>query len=683
MYGGSLDTLGRTSDFVLAGSTLKKKSVRRGLDQRVTHKDHVHPQLRQWLADSSGSLRKSLIVSFRDTVRMPRFPEPNMQLPRAGNGRALNTADSLVKSIRGRRAADHAADSTDLVTNFNAVVQRTYWLIQAMLVEMPLDSVLPLSNRPRVVYIEPRYVTASASCAGTPSFTGDVAGGRSQIGSDPYFDLGLAYGYVSVLDGGVLASHKLFEGTPSRIGRHGDCRHGGTDCITPQQGFDPSDGDPNGHGTSVAAIISGNASLGAEHRGVTSATLDCFRVANFIDPIWELDQNATVLALEGAIENLNRTIVASIGHRSPSWAAYAAAADNAFGAGAAVIVANGNRMAATDPVMAPAIAHRVLGIGAYDVWSAQRLTADYSARGPAEDGRIKPDLEAPTGVITAGCMDDPADPSDDPNVYLQPFDGTSGAAPFAGGAAILWRNWIAQTKSEVRPGLVYAFMIMSGTRVSGEFDNVRGAGWIEMPSCGYAWFGNETLTPGGENTFTTKLEVGWDGRKKVAAAVWWPEGCEAVGGEIVDVHRVVTLRLLTPSGTTFSDGESEREGSHGLSVFQRVSETLTTGELPKGDWTLEIKLDSDEGPPQDIYWAVCVTGDTPVGALQPGTNGEDGEDDDGRSFIDNLRELIMEILRRLRWMLLLLALVGLLWIFWWWRRSRPPRPPGPLAPPPP
>ena len=67
--------------------------------------------------------------------------------------------------------------------------------------------------------------------------------------------------------------------------------------------------------------------------------------------------------------------------------------------GAAVIAANGNFGPGAGTVRSPAIAHRVIGVGAVDVNT--RLTMDYQSRGPTPDGRIKPDIQAPTNTETA------------------------------------------------------------------------------------------------------------------------------------------------------------------------------------------------------------------------------------------------------------------------------------------
>src|SRR5205807_741546 len=59
---------------------------------------------------------------------------------------------------------------------------------------------------------------------------------------------------------------------------------------------------------------------------------------------------------------------------------------------------------------------------------------DYSTEGPTDDGRMKPDLAAPTAVAVVGGY----------------FSGTSAAAPHVGGeAALIWSQVAATTSGDV------------------------------------------------------------------------------------------------------------------------------------------------------------------------------------------------------------------------------------------
>ncbi len=76
-----------------------------------------------------------------------------------------------------------------------------------------------------------------------------------------------------------------------------------------------------------------------------------------------------------------------------------------------------------------------LTVGAVE-WRTDVL-ADYSSQGPTADGRLKPEISAPTGVSGA-------------TYGLQGFDGTSASAPHvAGAAALVWQAHPEFTRQEV------------------------------------------------------------------------------------------------------------------------------------------------------------------------------------------------------------------------------------------
>ena len=79
----------------------------------------------------------------------------------------------------------------------------------------------------------------------------------------------------------------------------------------------------------------------------------------------------------------------------------------------------------------PADARGSMSVGAVfhraDYWNVGRIE-EYSSRGPTTDGRIKPDLVAPTGVSTVSYGPD------------EPYWGTSAAAPHVAGAAALIKS---------------------------------------------------------------------------------------------------------------------------------------------------------------------------------------------------------------------------------------------------
>jgi hypothetical protein len=102
------------------------------------------------------------------------------------------------------------------------------------------------------------------------------------------------------------------------------------------------------------------------------------------------------------------------------------------------IFVNGADVAYPSPeysLVIPADAVGALAVGAA-YWQRDAL-ADYSSRGPTTDGRLKPELSAPTGVSTASYGD-------------EPFGGTSASAPHvAGAAALVWQAYPEFTRQQV------------------------------------------------------------------------------------------------------------------------------------------------------------------------------------------------------------------------------------------
>ncbi|HEX9370967.1 MAG TPA: S8 family serine peptidase [Roseiflexaceae bacterium] len=114
--------------------------------------------------------------------------------------------------------------------------------------------------------------------------------------------------------------------------------------------------------------------------------------------------------------------------------------------------------------------------------------AAFSSRGPADDGRIKPEIVAPgTNVVSARSQAAGAsyDSTYDANYAYE--SGTSMAAPMVSGAAALVRQWLAQERGLSAPSaaLVKALLLNGATDISpGQY----GAGsYREIPA---AWPNN-------------------------------------------------------------------------------------------------------------------------------------------------------------------------------------------------
>jgi hypothetical protein len=129
--------------------------------------------------------------------------------------------------------------------------------------------------------------------------------------------------------------------------------------------------------------------------------------------------------------------------------------------------------------------------------------ADFSSRGPCEDGRIKPDLVAPGTWIASAASSAATDeasiawsPIDDYYVYM---GGTSMAGPHAAGAAAVFVQYYKGTHANTMPSpaLVKAALINSAT----ELDELNG-GPGPIPNNDEGW-GRITLT----NIIVTNLNT--------------------------------------------------------------------------------------------------------------------------------------------------------------------------------
>lgn len=546
-------------------------------------RDKVHPLLRKRLAERGPAARESVVVTFKDDLVIPRFPEPAVDESRDSktNRAARARAESIVSELRERRATDYDRLRRDM-TQYKAKVTEDYWLIRALSAEMPLGALGKLAERQDVLTIEPRFTENVPPQDANPN--NDVDDGRAQIVSDPYFNLGQNAGWIGLLDTGVRATHQLFN-SPDHLAFLRDCVNGGPTCNS--GAINPAD-DCWDHGTSSAAIITGNGRLGNAYRGVTAISLDSWKIyptsfnaAGACNGF--LDTGATLRAFQRAVAVLDRVIVGELQAGGDHLSAISLAADAAYDAGAVIVSANGNNGPNAGTVNAPANAHRVLGVGNFSVTTGNQITSQ--SRGPTGDNRIKPDVQAPTNTETAENGSD---------TDLGTFGGTSGATPYASGAAALLRNWLRGNSGSIDPGQVYAQMILSGQQPS-PFNNTSGAGRINLPTNGWAWWGKVSVRDG--DTINIPLNISAANANTLDGALWWPEFGQRFLFITIDIHNDIDLRLVDPGGTT-------RDSSLSIpSVFERAR---VAGSVANGIWTLRISGFDVNTSSQTVYWAAHV-----------------------------------------------------------------------------
>lgn len=230
---------------------------------------------------------------------------------------------------------------------------------------------------------------------------------------------------VAVLDTGIDATH------PDLAGR-----------VTEARNFtDAADtNDTVGHGTHVASTVAGSgAASGGKYRGVApGANLLIGKVC----PTRNCSESAILAGMEWAAP-LADVINLSLGGQDFPGVDPLEEAVNRLTAqtGALFVIAAGNE-GRTGGVGSPATADAALAVAAVD---KQENLADFSNRGPRNDGAIKPDISAPGVGIVAALAKDSDYPVSSPG-YTQ-LSGTSMATPHVAGAAALLAqqhpNWVA------------------------------------------------------------------------------------------------------------------------------------------------------------------------------------------------------------------------------------------------
>lgn len=531
-------------------------------EEREPRVDKLHPVLMEWLEERPGDERELLVVNLVDDMTIPRFPDPMPDEPRdtKANQEIQARSEEMIQEIQQYRAEAYDQLISELKERYEAEVTDTFWLTKGLVVNMPLGAVRELVEHEEVLYIEPEN-------AGEEPPQDDVSDGRARMVSDPYFNLGQTGGWIGLLDTGLRFSHTLFN-SPSHIAFRFDCTDG-----TCNSSPDPSD-DCWNHGTCSAAIITANANQGNDYRGVTGIVLDSLKV--YPADCGGLSYSASVKAFQKAVAVLDRVIVAEMQGGGGATASVSVAADNAFDAGAVIIAANGNNGPGSGTVNVPAVAHKVIGVGNFDVETLAQVNSQ--SRGPAPDNRYKPDIQAPTNTETASNASDTA---------RKTFTGTSGATPYAAGAAALLRNWLRGSSFGIDPGQVYAQMILSGQNPY-PFNNTSGAGPLRLPTNGWAWWGKVSIGDGGR--IDIPLNISGPAPNTLDGALWWPETA-------AQSHNDIDLYLINPDGGTADLSISAP------SVFERAR---VSGPVASGTWTLRIRGFRVRTGIQTVYWAAHV-----------------------------------------------------------------------------
>jgi len=592
--------------------------------ERRTDESKLSPLLRDWLAARPGDERLEVLVGYADPLAMPAFPvesgPPASDATR--DSLALTRCDAIADSLVAVRAPWYGAERARLAADHGATMVDSFWIARAVVARLRARDVLPLARRRDVVSVQfahrgapaPDYCDGLGELETRDAVTGD---GRALLNSDPLRDAGYGTGRLGLLDTGVWTEHRLLAGPAASTATLGpalqalDCV-GAADC----SGGDPMDTDAaqGGHGTVTCGILVGDRSMGDCLEGATRARVVSHRIYTPDPAIPEgapskgvVDPTAYMHACERLLRKRPPIAIVEVAESQGPYGTLSSTAARLYRAGLVVIAAAGNGYSEESPdkswVGSPGDHPWVLSVGARSTREPERTT-DSQSRGLV-GFRGKPDLQAPSETSSAGVLEGDEE-------HLKNLTGTSGATPYAGAAALLLRNRLRATAdgpagADPDPGQVYAILIAcaDGRRGSGpahppEFPLATGAGLLELPSAGMAWWGKLMVGT------SARVDVPLDGLPAAAGrlrvALWWPDPLPAslpwAGGTAIP-HADFDLHLVGPDGKV-------RASSKGIGgVFERL-DVSGPAASPAG-WTLRVQGVRVGPGKRPVYLAAVAT----------------------------------------------------------------------------
>lgn len=480
----------------------------------------------------------TVLVTLREKRPHPVLPHLRIDLPRSAgeNLRIVEQRQQILRNFGELRRADHRAKLASLGTDFEW--RESFTAANSMTVATTVGALDRLLADNDVQFVEPVH-------GNEPPPTSTTSTGRTWMGTDfwAYYVFNLSgnrdasWLRVGLLDTGVRSTHTLLA---NRIGYARDCVRGTSNYCQSGTNLDPAD--HLDHGTASAAIIGGTANLGDAYKGVSFYKINSYKV--YDDTSGGLNNDAVLRAFAAAEASGDEVIVANMQGMTSTGGAITSAADAAATQYGISVVAQ--------------------------------------SQGPTPDGRIKPDILAPSGIDTAGDTSDTA---------IDSFGGTSCAAAFGGGLAAVMYNmnydswWDGGMRLD-SPGWLYTMALMEGERdyyfpSFAATSPTAGVGRVKLPTtwCENAnggTLGAVTITP--TNT-SFEVTVPDDSetcgpRTQIDAVIRWVEFAEYP-------HQRFQLFLYDASNNVLA------QSTHETSVFQKIRYKNPSG-LTAGPYKIRV-----------------------------------------------------------------------------------------------
>lgn len=259
---------------------------------------------------------------------------------------------------------------------------------------------------------------------------------------------------VAVLDTGVDATHPDLAGRIKEAVNFTDAAD--TDDLV-------------GHGTHVASTVVGGG--GTKYKGVApGASLLVGKVC----PDRTCPDSAILAGMEWAAPRAQIVSMSLGGEDAPGEDVLEQAVNTLTArTGALFVLAAGNDGSADGSVDSPSTADAALSVGAVDKRDAM---AEFSSRGPREDGAIKPEITAPgVDIVAARAVHAGSEYLEVEPGYTS-LSGTSMATPHVAGAAAL----LAGQHPAWRAAELKAALMASATATPGANLNAQGAGRVDV-----------------------------------------------------------------------------------------------------------------------------------------------------------------------------------------------------------
>jgi uncharacterized membrane protein/subtilisin family serine protease len=280
----------------------------------------------------------------------------------------------------------------------------------------------------------------------------------------------------------------------------------------------------------------------------------------------------------------------------------------------------------------PSLAKNVLSVGSTgnDKWgSSSNTMSAFSSQGPAEDGRLKPDIVLPGHMLASSRSIDPGahggwgKPADGQNSYVF-GSGTSMATPgAAGSAAVVTQFMREEFDHEPSPALLKAILINGATPLAGyEYPGMQqGWGRIDLDrslleTTTYKVYREDQeyaldMTPGSDEiSYWFLVRTG----EPLKITLTWSDVPGMVNSEKHLVNDL-DLAIVDPvgnkySGNNFTEGETEALDDYNHDRVNNV-EGILVEDPTEGLWNLRVK--AYDVPSGDQAYALVVSGNVEKG----------------------------------------------------------------------